>query len=324
MHQVLLVEPQELFGVEGRGRLVHIGDVERGDHLGAREHLLVAMRPAEAHEVVEQRVGQVAVLLVLQHAHRAVALGELGAVRPEDHRHMRVDRDLRAERGEHVHLSRRVVEMIVAADDMRDAHVGVVHHHAEVVGRRTVAARDHEVVELAVAEHHAPVHEVLHHHLALERVAEADHRIDAGPRVGAVAPAAVVARLLLARHLLGAQLLELFLGAVAAVSLALGEPLRDHFLVAWEARRLEIRALVVREAEPLHALEDHPHRLVRRALTVGVLDAQDELAAVPAGVQPGKEGRADAADVQHAGRARGETGDDAHGGRSLAQPPRPS
>ena len=46
-----------------------------------REDFLVAVRPAEAHEVVQQRLGQIALVPVLQHADRAVALGELGAVR---------------------------------------------------------------------------------------------------------------------------------------------------------------------------------------------------------------------------------------------------
>jgi hypothetical protein len=39
---------------------------------------------------------QEAVVAVLQDAHRAVALGELGAVRAEDHRHVRVQRWLDA------------------------------------------------------------------------------------------------------------------------------------------------------------------------------------------------------------------------------------
>ena len=51
------------------------------DHLLAREDFLVAVRPAQAHEVVEQRVRQEAVVAVLHDADRAVALGELLPVR---------------------------------------------------------------------------------------------------------------------------------------------------------------------------------------------------------------------------------------------------
>ena len=51
-----------------------------------------------------------------------------------------------------VDLARRVVDVVVAADHVRDAHVEVVDHHAEVVGRHAVGAQDHEVVELAVRD----------------------------------------------------------------------------------------------------------------------------------------------------------------------------
>jgi len=37
-----------------------------------------------------------------------------------------------AERLENVHLARRVVEVVVAADHMGDPHVHVVHHHVKL------------------------------------------------------------------------------------------------------------------------------------------------------------------------------------------------
>ncbi len=89
---MLLVEPLELLDVERRGGLVDVPDVERADHLLASKHFLVTMRPAEAHQVVQQRIRQVTLLLVLQHADCAMALGKLGSVSSEDHRHMRVHR----------------------------------------------------------------------------------------------------------------------------------------------------------------------------------------------------------------------------------------
>ena len=88
------------------------------------------------------------------------------------------------------------------------------------------------------------------------------------------------------------------------------EHLGDHFLVAVETLRLVVRPVVVLEPEPLHALEDHLHGLGRGALEVGVLDAQDELAAHAPGIQPAEQRRAHAADVQQAGGAGSETGDD--------------
>ena len=86
-----------------------------------------------------------------------------------------------------------------------------------------------------------------------------------------------------------------------------------HLAIAIHAARLIERTLVGLQAEPLHAVENDLRRLVGGALAVGVLDAQDERAAVTARVQPREQRRAHAADVQHAGRAGSETGTDGHG-----------
>ena len=42
--------------------------------------------------------------------------------------------------------------MVVAADDMGDAHVVIVDHDREIVGRRAVGAQDDQVVELLVGD----------------------------------------------------------------------------------------------------------------------------------------------------------------------------
>src|SRR6185437_16103430 len=65
--------------------------------------------------------------------------------------------------------------------------------------------------------------------------------------------------------------------------------------------------------EPRHPIEDDPHGLVRGALTVRVLDAQDELAAHAVGIEPAIEGGPDTSHVEHAGGARGKSGDYGHG-----------
>ena len=61
-------------------------------------------------------------------------------------------------------------------------------------------------------------------------------------------------------------------------------------------------ALVPVEPEPSHAVEDAVDHLGGRALDVGVLDAEDERAAVVPGEEPVEEGGAGAADVEVAGR----------------------
>src|SRR5690606_38701295 len=123
---------------------------------------------------------------------------------------------------------------------------------------------------------------------------------------------AVIAGLLLARHLLLAQLVEPLAGAKAVVGLAFIKQLLDDFLVAVEALGLIEGALVVFQAQPGHAFQDGVHRLLGRALPVGVLNAQDEAAAVAAGVKIGIQRRARAADMQVAGGGRSETSFNRH------------
>ena len=63
--QVLVVDGEELLRVELAVAPVAVLPVERGDELVEREDLLVAVRPAEAREVVEHRVRRVALVAVL-------------------------------------------------------------------------------------------------------------------------------------------------------------------------------------------------------------------------------------------------------------------
>jgi hypothetical protein len=91
------------------------------------------------------------------------------------------------------------------------------------------------------------------------------------------------------------------------------EQLLDDLAVALLARGLHERALVPVQAEPPQRVEDLLDGLGRRALPVGVLDAQQVAAAVVAGLQPVEERRPGAADVEVAGGRGSEA--DAHGRR---------
>src|SRR5262249_59237243 len=77
------------------------------------------------------------------------------------------------------------------------------------------------------------------------------------------------------------------------------------------------RALVPREPEPAHGVEDRVDVLLRRARPVGVLDAEDENAAVMARVEPVEERGSSAANVKMAGGTRSEAHADGLGHRFL-------
>ena len=180
------------------------------------------MRPAEPDQVVAHGRGEVAHRPIGINAKRAVALGEFCAVRSVDERDVGHHRHRPAERLVDLLLARAVGEMVVAADDMGDAHVMVVDYDREHVSRRAVRAQQHEVVEVFVLPGDAALHLILDHGLTGQRRLEADHRWRAGGHGGrvAVATAAVVepgtafgARILAHRG-------EFVGGAVAAVGVS--------------------------------------------------------------------------------------------------------
>ena len=64
---------------------------------------------------------------------------------------MGVDRLGPAHRPDDRELAEGVVEMVVAADDVGHAHVVIVDHHREHVGRAAVRAQQDEIVDLGIA-----------------------------------------------------------------------------------------------------------------------------------------------------------------------------
>ncbi len=120
------------------------------------------MAPAQAGEVVPQRLGQVAHLPVGLDAQRAVALGQLGPVRSVD------QRDVAHLRHEPAHgvidddLAGSVGQVVIAADDVGDTHVVVIDDHGEHVGRRAIGAEDDEVIQVFGLEHDFALHLVVH------------------------------------------------------------------------------------------------------------------------------------------------------------------
>src|SRR6202020_2396079 len=80
--------------------------------------------------------------------------------------------------------------------------------------------------------------------------------------------------------------------------------------MALGALELADRLAVPIETEPFQPIENRVHGSLRGALPVGVLDAQQELAAEALGVEPVEQRRARAADMQEAGRRGREAGDD--------------
>ena len=223
---------------------------------------------------------------------------------------MGVDRLRPPHRSDDGELPERIVEMVVATDHVGHAHVVVVDDDRQHVGGRSVGAEQDEVVELDVLHCNTPLDLILDDGLAFPRRLQADDEGLVALLVQDVAPRAFdperPALRLGLRPLLG----ELFLSHVAAIGVAAAEqPVRD-LGVARPELRLVIFVAVPVEAEPPHPVEDGVDRLLGGARLVGVLDAQEELAAVMPREQPVEERRPRPADMQKAGGRGGETGDD--------------
>ncbi len=229
-----------------------------------------------------------------------MALAELGAVGPVDHRDVGEARRLGTDRAVELGLAEGVGQMVVAADDVGDAHVDVVDDDREHVGGRAVRAQQHHVVELLVGDPHGALHEILDDGLALLRRPEADDGLHAGRRLGgiAVAPAAVIAERPALGPGLGPHRVQLLGRREAAIGLALVEEALDHLGVPAGAHELEDGRLVGGEAEPAQAVQDRLDRGLGRALAVGVLDAQKVAAAMVPGEQPVEERGPGTTDVQ--------------------------
>lgn len=215
-------------------------------------------------------------------------------------------------------LARSIGKVVIAADDVGDLHHGVVDDGREVVRGRTVGAEDDKVVELLGIEGHLAMDSVVDDdvaavlgHLDAQDVGLAG--LDAAARLLGIeiAAAALIALEGVLALLRGLAIgLELLLGAEAGIGLTLIPELLGGLLVQVQALGLGIGAkvaahlgaLVPVKTQPTHGAQDDLRVLVSGTGGVGVVDAQDERAAVCAGKSPVIDSGAGAADVQLARR----------------------
>ena len=159
-------------------------DVEVLDELVHREDVLVGgQAPAQQGEVVQQAFGDEAAVPEQEQVGLRIALGELLVALPHDvgkvpeDGHVAGHADVHQRADQH-HLAGRGGEQVLAAEDMRDAHQGVVDGVDQGVQRGAVGA-DNDVVRDAAglegdfAAHHVGEGDVLVRH------PDAEHRLAA-------------------------------------------------------------------------------------------------------------------------------------------------
>ena len=148
-----------------------------------------------------------------------------------------------------------VLDVVVAADHVRDVHRDIVDDVGEVKDRVAVGPNDHEVRQV--------LRFLLH--LALDLVVER-HVRSGHPEKD---------RLALAQAAL-----------VQLVGPTRGEQLFRRRKVCRRLGRLVERRLVIRQPEPVHRVEHRLHGLGRGACAVGVFDAEQKLSAFMPGEKP--------------------------------------
>ena len=230
-----------------------------------------------------------------------------------------------AERPEQQDVLGRVREVVLAADDVRDRHRGVVHDDREVVQRAAVAADDDEVAaEVGDIDLDVAADDVVEGDDAGADAEPERSRTALGDASGALlgrqrrAPPDVLRRQL--GRFLGGPVRGEFLGrAVAGIGQVHGEQALGGGGVRRQPLHLAIRRvrpagglagdlgpLVPGEAQPVETVEDVLLELDRAAGLVRVLQAQDERAAGVPGVQVVEQRRPGGPDVERAGGARGD------------------
>ncbi len=215
-------------------------------------------------------------MLIVSNSRRAMAFGKLFSVGSVDHRHVTKNWRHLPERPVDGDLLGGIRDVVVAPQHVGDVHVDVVDDYCEVVEGRAIRPQNHKIANILTFETDASVHRILPGQLAGGN----------------------------------AQPDRVFLH----VRLALFEQLIGDLLVPGHAGALENRSLVPVEAEPGEAVEDDLGVFVGGTGLVGVLDAEQERAALFAGEEPVEEGGAGAADVEVSGGRRGEANTGAHRG----------
>ena len=196
---------------------------------------------------------------------------------------MRIRRKLGAERGEDLQLLRRVGNVVLATDHVRNPVEHVLERRDEVVGRPAVRADENDVLELLVRVFDRAENQVVPGRGALVGHAKADR-------------------------------------AVVLVGLLVRDELVRDFLRVGHPVELERHLTVPLETEPAQRLLDLLRCCLDFPARVRVFDPQQELAAFVAGEQPVEERGVDAADVQEAGRTRRKADSDGHGSSVLRCP----
>ena len=281
--------------------------------------MVVGNPPAQQGKIIQQPLGDEPAIAVQEQVGLRIALGQLLVALTH---HERQVAELRGLLG-NAQLNERLVEgelarsgrqQIFAAQHVCNPHERVIDRVNQRVERCAVGA-GHHIIRLGLRlESQLSTHQVIPSPI-LVRHAEAPHRLSAfrlkgiDLLLGEVAVKVVVAKLRVASGCLVARL-HFFIGGISRVDIAAILELLQDIGINIHALRLTVRlvrtthidAFIPAQAEPVQRINDGLEGLLGVTSGIGVLDAEDELAAGVAGIGPVEQRRADHA---HVGRSCG-------------------
>src|SRR5256885_13824913 len=208
-------------------------------------------------------------------------------------------------------MLKSIREMVLAADDVANAKVGVIRARGQVIGRHAIGTQQGEVLDVGSGLQL----------LAVDRVAEAD-RLTALPRDAETQ----------SKRLSGiGTAVTFFAGQLAHTRIEQPRPLRSRFFAFARVGRGEIAVseaslkdsfrhlpvqsstvgllviLVPAQAQPLKSFKNRIHGGIGIALNVSIVEAENHRAAGTPGIQPVEDEGARAADVKESGGGRRKT-----------------
>src|SRR5664280_736313 len=133
------------------------------------------MRPAEAHQIVDQRLRQVTHFFIGHNGCGPVTFAQARLVRSQNHRDMSEFWHIETQRLIHQNLAWCIVDMVVTANDMSDVHERVVDDDGKIISRISVTAFDDQIVQLIIIETYIAFNEIFNNRYAGLCTSKADN-----------------------------------------------------------------------------------------------------------------------------------------------------
>ena len=130
----------ELGEVKTGGGPTNGAEIEEIDHFFHREKFLIAMAPAQPHQIIAQGLGQIAHGLIGFYTQSTVAFGQFCTIGPMNQRNMCHFRYVPATGLIDLGLAGCIGQMIIATDDVGNTHVMVIDDNRQHISRPAVRA----------------------------------------------------------------------------------------------------------------------------------------------------------------------------------------